>query len=133
MPNGLEGEKEPTFKGVLGAVLRRIRLGGRAQQQRISQAVRTAGLRTSGVGQIPGIEAERGRRLAEAGAVTQLGQQRLGQLGGLERIRAQIPIFRELSRLRREETREAETGRTRRALIGGGAAIFSGLFGRRGT
>jgi len=128
-----QGEKEATFKGVNDAVLRRIRGAELPAQQRISQMVKASGLRTSGVGQIPGLSQERSRGVREAGAIAQLGSQRLGQLGQQEAIAQQGAINERLARFRASVDQDIAKTRGREALqsalIGGIGGFATGGFG----
>lgn len=134
MASAYEGV-EPTFDELRAASLRKLRVAQEPQAQRISQAVRTAGVGTSGVGLLPGLEAERNRSASEAELETGLGQMRLGQLGQLE----QTKLSGELQRQRDEylanygsnEERTAARERLQAALISGGIGAFSGVIGKR--
>jgi len=135
MPHiSLPDEKEASFQGVIGAIRRQFKIGGRSQQRRIGQSVRAAGLRTSGVGQIPVIAADQSRQAAESSAIAGLGQQRLGQLGSLEQIREQIAgrlnLFRQQAGFAREEGRAGRASELRNALIKGIGGVIAGRFGR---
>lgn len=133
MATGRDLGREPTFSGVADALKRRLRVGRLGQQSRIGQLVKSAGLRTSGVGQIPLIEAERTRQSQEAGIEGQLGSQRLGQLGSLEQIKLQGTIQERLGRLRGDRAGDIARTRAREslrnALIGSGLGLIGSRFG----
>jgi hypothetical protein len=126
---------EPTFDELRQAAMRRIRAQQAPQAQRIASSVRAAGVQTSGVGQLPGLEAERNRSASEAQLETGIAEQRLGQLGALEQLQHQAAIQRQrdewLANYGTNEERTAARERLQAALIGAGAGAISGAIGKR--
>ena len=122
---------EPTYAELLAASQRRLRMAQEPQAHRISQAVRTAGVGTSGVGLLPGLEAERNRAMGETAIISDLGQQRLGQLGQMEQIRLGGQLQKERDRWLAEygtnEERTAARERLQAALIGAGTGVISAV------
>ena len=123
--------REQVRKGAFRALQERFR----PRFQRLAQNVRTSGLRTSGVSQLPTREISRQRSFAEETVAGRFASQEIGQefeseeaaktrQGAIERIREQARLRAELEeRLSRE--------RTRQALIGGVSGLVGGALLRR--
>lgn len=125
---------EPTYELLRQAARAKLRAGLEPQAQRISQSVRAAGVRTSGVGLLPGLEAERNRSAAELGLESNIAGQRLGQLGSLEQINLQgewdLKKAREMAALQDAAQRRIGNQQMTNALIGAGGGALGGWLGR---
>lgn len=126
---------EPTFDELRNAAMRKLRAQQAPQAERISSTVRAAGLRTSGVGLLPNLEAERNRASGEADLETGIYGKRLDQLGALEQLRTQAQLQHErdqwLAEYGSEQERAGARERLQAALIGAGAGAISGAIGKR--
>lgn len=87
---------ELPFQNIRESALRRIRLSEAPAAAMRQQAINVAGLRTSGVGQLPLIEAARNRALSEAGIEESISGQEAQQLGSerLARLQNELAIQR---------------------------------------
>lgn len=122
---------------ILRAVTDRIRLQAQRPAQRLAQTIRTTGggLRTSGVSLLPQIEQVRARTAGEAGAVTQLGTQELGQRfqaseSALNRA-LRLQLFREEIKEKRAAAARATRGGLQQSLLSGGVGLITDVALRR--
>ena len=122
----------PNYESVLKASQDRLRGMSLPSFERTAQTIKNAGLRTSGVGQIPYLQAERNRASGEADILASLAGQRLGQIGSQEAMDKQFQHNLELAKygwarqqaIAREQANSALMG----SLIAGGASLGAGYF-----
>lgn len=125
----------PKYEDVLAASQNFLRGQSADSYARVAQSIRNSGLRTSGVGQIPYLQAERNRSMNEAGLISQLSGQRLGQIGTQENMALAHQYSMEQLRLQnqiaQEAARAAANSSLQNALVAGGAGALTGWLGRR--
>jgi len=118
---------ESPFQAIRESALKRIRLSEAPAAAIRQQAINAAGLRTSGAGQIPLIEAARARALAEAGVEESIAGQEAGQLGAERLASLQNQFALQQLRLGGELQSGMEATRARRGFQGGLVGLGLGL------